>query len=491
MRLDVILLFVSAIFCACLSSDAANDFDDEVCPVAECINSGNSDVSSIILCNRCMAKIISNNDATMIFHEAQRRAHSNTRKRLIDLNADVLSLIVDQLDILSMLNLLDVYRSGILSSVATMSFRRRFKIPVHTESNTQLCVGSHYDGKSIIKSSPYDVARMLRQFRGVTEHLVIKHSPTILSQYVNKFASDSLITLDIQYLNNDTFSYFTKPFTRLEELLLRDEIIGPHLPLDQIFPNLRKLSLNAYYDTDFSFIFCKFPLLEHFFIDHPFKTRNETLLNNFFEKNPQIRSLKLSCLTQNMCNAINNHLTNVENMTIFWHNFDIENDTTFDHVKNFQVSRSMTSREPASIKRLFFPLLESIKIEYSYQLGDFWPDFCRKHKNVTFLEIVNIERDSQLIKVIDQLPSVREITLKYARGNMPALNSRTITKIIERPQAKLQKLKLLDLYYYGAEELDKVREKFENDWNIDAEYYRRSSAIFVEHYMNLSIEKKN
>lgn len=64
---------------------------NEVCPVAECINSGNSsDISSLMLCNGCMTNILSNNDARELFSVVQRKVRSNGRTKITDCNEDVL-----------------------------------------------------------------------------------------------------------------------------------------------------------------------------------------------------------------------------------------------------------------------------------------------------------------------------------------------------------------------------------------------------------------
>lgn len=406
-----------------------------------------------------MAKIISNNAATMPFHKVQRKAHNSDGKQFTDLNADDLLLIFDELDIISMLNILDVYQNGMLSSVASMSFRRKYKEhPVYVERVAWLHFSSDYAPIRII-ASPNEVAKMLKHFRGEIEHLEISEPSTIVCQYMNKYASDSLIKLKMNSINNDTFSYFTKPFNRLQEVTFCNEIIGSHLPLDQLFPNIRALTLDVHENIDFSFILCEFRLLEHFGFHHPFNRQNESFFDDFFRKNSQITSINIGVLTQYACDVINQHATHLENITISTHSFDIEHDTTFAHVKSLQISKSIFSTK----NKLFFPRLNLFKTEYSKLFSTDWIEFYKKHRNVTILEISNIQynnADTQLIEAIDKLPNLIEITLKYSRDAIQSISFETIRKIIER-HGKLEILKISDMYYHRYE-LEKLQEKFEN-----------------------------
>lgn len=119
-----ILLLVTAIFCSSFMETASSP---QNCSVPECLNNKNGDLSTAILCNDCVNKIFADPDATSLFNKVQQKINYNGPKRLSDLNADVLCIIFDQLDILQIFKLIKAYPAEILSAVAKNVFLRRYK----------------------------------------------------------------------------------------------------------------------------------------------------------------------------------------------------------------------------------------------------------------------------------------------------------------------------------------------------------------------------
>lgn len=203
-----------------------------------------------------MAKILSNRDTSLLFREIQQKLTKNYdrnsfihpkltqfdsykdnfgRKKLIDLNYDVLFLILNELNILDTLNLLKVYPDETLSAVAAADFRRKYKghtvnIDAYSESSD---VGTNrtieVDAHSTIAVFQFKISKnLLKHFGAVIERLAIRSSheqfPTqfyvfsTLSQWIYKYAGRSLKCLNLNYIFTNMLVHLNKPFKKLEKL---------------------------------------------------------------------------------------------------------------------------------------------------------------------------------------------------------------------------------------------------------------------------------
>lgn len=498
---SVILLFVIVLFSAnCVSSDQSHDR----CPIAECINGGNDDLSSAIICNNCTAKILSDNEAALLLREAQRKAqykmeqktqhisHNAPRTRFTDLNVDVLFCVFDQMDnITSMMHLVDVL--PVLYSIARDSFQRKYKeYTVHVANDTQPNLFCD-DASKLVYVPMKEAPKLLRMFGNGIRTLSVKHPPTIVSQYINKYTRNSLIKIDMIAIENDTFEHLTNSFSAVQLLSLRDKVKGAHLPLNHIFPNIRRLEINSNFvirKNDLNVLFCDFPHLTEVKMDLFYKSGDEEIVNEFYLKNPQIKNLEVIFLTPNLCDLLNNHLTNVDNLTILTHDFKIEHEVTLQHVTHFRIIRAHLDFEPRSLQ-LIMPQLKSLRIGYAKLFSDVWVEFARKHKHLKRLEIHGVYfqswRSEQLNQVINEFPNLKEITLIHENYANYPLKQEFIKKVIESHEW-LRKLNLI-AFYFNENELNQIRQYFE-DWTIVTEYQNRIRAFELKR-VNLWFEKKH
>lgn len=491
MKFVLVFVFVIVLFCGnCMSSEQSH----KRCPIAECINSGNGHLSSAIICNSCTVKIMSNKNAAFLLREAQRTAHNYIRTRLADVNADILFLIFNEfLDTTSMINLLNAYPAATLSSVARDCFRRRYKgYTVHLTNDTQSGISVNDESKFVVVSMK-KAAKILRMFGTVMQHLKVEHPSTIVSQYINEFTSGSLIKFDMFSIENDTFEYFTNSFQAVNELIIREKVIGAHLPFNQIFPNIQRLELENNRSIPMNFIHCEFSLLKSAKINLWRMSGDEGMIDAFYLKNRQIRSLEVIFLTEHLCKILNNHLQNMGNLTIRTHDFRIANETTMKHVKHFRIVRAHLDFEPRNLK-LLFPHLQSLKIGYAKLFSIVWIDFCRKHRNVQYLEIHGVYKDpvsvfqNQLNQVISELPNLIEITLIHGNYVNYPLNHEIISQIIDTHQ-KLKRLNLLS-FYFSENDLYQLRQQFPH-WNIITKIQQNSIRALELKLVDLWFEKKN
>lgn len=486
MRFSLLLFVCALIHFNCIAVDSTH----KICSNSKCINNGNNDPSSAIVCNICTAKIITNIDAASILRGVQRKLTSNVETKFEDLNVDVLRLIFDDLDIYDLLNLAKGYPARLFSAVGTIDLRHKYK-------DYCLYIDDRIDSKTILFDKKFKQVRVssrkartiLRYFGGAFDYLEVLSPSTMISQFINKYTSNSLKKLKISSTKKDTLNQFTRPFTQLEELSFDvEEIDAAHLKLNETFPEICRLTVESPLEhINFDFTLCAFANLEQLNFDQLVKSNNTQLLNEFFGKNPQIKSIVSCCLTQHLCNAINEHLGNFENLTLTLPEFKIEDGTTVNHLKRFQLSNTRYTLSPTSrtgpMEKLTFPNLESIEVDFSHYFAEIWTPFFRRHQHITCLNVQNIYKRGELVQVMKDLPNLTEITIETRNDVEDAITLEFIAQIIETQQ-NLEKLNVLGIRL-GDDNLNSLHEIYGNDWNIVVENYKRGTHNLI----NLSFER--
>lgn len=134
MGFRVTFLIVAAIFCgSCMSNDSSANQVRTVgknCSVVECINHGNGDISSAILCNDCVAKIVCDKDLALRFYEIQSEMMNKSNVKhttFSDLNLDCVLMIHDELNLLDKVNFLTAYPVKALIDATKNRFRMEYK----------------------------------------------------------------------------------------------------------------------------------------------------------------------------------------------------------------------------------------------------------------------------------------------------------------------------------------------------------------------------
>lgn len=458
---------MTVLFCnSCTSSEQS---PNNGCAIAECVNGGNSNISSVILCNNCLAKTLSNRDTALRFNESQQQLKSNEmdnygRKRLDDLNVDVLSLIFDELTIVDMMNLCHAYPIRILSTVAKYSFWRRYKDYTVQMKNYAPNDGNHItldNDLKCIQVGRKKSAKVFRIFGNVIHQLEISYPSIIIVQFMNRYMRHTLVRLHLNSIDENAVSHFTKPFTAVEELELSFGYTyqsKEHLKCNQVFYNIRQLTLHS--NVDYNFIDCALPFLEHL-QSHTIYTSDEMKFEKFLSKNAQLRSIETKYLSGNVCNAINRYVPNLESLTLS--SAAVTNETRFECVKHLKIhnSNSIVFHE---MRNLLFPCLESLQIIYAHEIFNVSGEFIRKHKTISHLKVLDFKRNGhqQFVQLLVELPNLREITLQLYYGD---INIESISEIVGGHQ-QLQKLHLTELSSWAIKSLRKRCANDFDDWNI-------------------------
>lgn len=411
----------------------------------------------------------------------QNKTQTQNARHKIKLNemiADVLYLIVNHLNFTELINLADAM--PFIAPIAATSFRQMnyevridyaYRLDERSKQKAYWSPFTEHPAEKRIDLIDFNLAfKTMNYFGSVIERLKIYNyhieynESTAISECLNRCASDSLKSLDLGVIKEDTLQKFNRSFGGVEELKIAinvDEVKVGNLNFNQIFTRISRLDLLMHADTDYSFIVSNHPKLTHLYlVVSKMILHRKDQIKAFFRANPQIHTFELEFAPQALLKEIAECLTNIQNLTLnLWH---VGKDSVrFERVK-FANLHHQNQYDRGSIKTLSFPQLQSLKMVYS--LNDFAAvkEFFQKHPNLTCLHINAhvLERTAQFVDLTAELPSLVELTLEF-NAYMTVEN---IGLIIDGHQ-KMQTLRLLKLRI-SAEDINILRRQFENNWHI-------------------------
>lgn len=405
MRIGLVCLFVFVL--CCVSCQSINS------PHTGRINNANSDNSSAILCRDCLQKLSGNDAVAPLLHKIEQKLkHENdfAWTNLAKINLDVLFLIIDELSIMDMMNLMKAYQSNTIFNVAKRSFWQRFRdhsiIIKPKASKEEISVINVF--KRIEVCSKKIGIKILKYFGEKISHLKFNNKVYYLAKYVNKFASDSLISLDLGVVK--TFEVFKKPFSRLESLSFKgpNKINTGSLSFAHIFPELKRLDLKNLSSIGV----LKLEHLEHLSIRDYLNDLSQ--FRQMLMINPQINSIQIDMLTLENANAISGHESlrtlSIGLMRLYNFNFILNHVTTFE----------IQSYDNEPMQGLELPLLESLMINpntryFGESQVSIWSQFVRRHHStLKYLKIYNFygERNvGAIMPLLNEMLNAVEITV--------------------------------------------------------------------------------
>lgn len=228
------------------------------------------------LYNSCLANVHPPDDAIQpsIAEHRQDIPIENRRNtsNLTNINMDVLSIIFDQLDLKDLITMIDVYPMYHIHSLAVRTFRGKYKnYKVYLRRNKSksflnrrqlLTVFTHKKCINIINFELF--TDTLKYFGGEIEYLRIRNGllehnvSCIVSQVINEYESESLLSIDLGKIKEDTLEQFSTPFYALKTLSLivgNGQYKNGSLAFNQLFPILNRLKLDVYdANGDYAFI---------------------------------------------------------------------------------------------------------------------------------------------------------------------------------------------------------------------------------------------
>lgn len=284
----------------------------------------------------------------------------------------------------------DAYPARTLSAAAKDSYWRRYKdLKVHFFLNGNYGqVYVEYNPKRLRASSVILCKQLLRHFGDIFQCLDVPYPDPTVSQYVNKYTSNTLMELTLQYGIDNALDIFKKPYKELEYLALtvqQGRLETGNVTLAQAFPKLKLCKMDLIgYNGDGGFFVGHLPYLKS--MELYTSSQKYIEYRELIQSNPQIQSLKMNELTQDFGREISDNLLNLECLEVS--KINIVNEISFKNVKRLEIRQFANE----SMEYLSFPRLEILKVKcvenYKSELFStgisIWAEFIKRHPNVTY-----------------------------------------------------------------------------------------------------------
>lgn len=401
-----------------------------------------------------------------------------TKTRFCDLDDDVLYIIFSKLDLTDLVSLVEV--DSRLSGMANDVFRPKHKhsqleilahrresieektVPPFKKDRNQLIINDVGLALSVLKYFGSN-------FQKITFSYVNKSKMNDLLEiieFLNDNGSKTLKTLDLN-IAHDFLEKFTRSFEAVEELNICSHTIkfNESIQLNDLFPKLRRLNLKSIGVSHFSFISSTFSHLEHFSLrlSNSNDVTNIESVKELIRKNPTIRSIAARLDDPGLVAFTNQHLPNIENLTIC----SAPNDSVrFESVENFD----FTSGDASSIDKLSMPRIESLKMIYDPKHLNKWMAFFKNHTQLRQLHIREkyLGNIYKLLRIFDQFTAHLTHLIDVSLGSFVCNQDAQIESIVAffENHKHLNSCRFLD-GDFEPEHQQILRERLANEWNID------------------------
>lgn len=420
---------------------------------------------------------------------------------MIDLNGDCFLQIIKHLSVPDLISLAKATKK--LSSVVEYELKQRFTkkrvyFPLpHRQSDFEEKIDSYMFGNlenflMLLKDHCHTIHSL--EVHTSNRQDLIENASTIL-EYIDENCSKSIVRLELSTHDITFLPNFTKSFTKLETLSLKQfyeiDLSSQQINFNKIFPAIHTLKLigvkleNTYNAT------LHIPHLMHLNIrvysnQDANQSTNETTTVTLFKENPQIRSLHLTYVTPKLLNIVTDELKNLETLQIWYYSTkhcksddDDNYKSHFEHVKVFEIGESGVW--PKGIT--FGDKLEEFKLACSangVQLKSI--EFVSNVKSlkrfiVSGLSVLNNE---QMQTLASSELSVTEMYLFCVWD----IRKENIEQLIQ----KNQQLNKLELIIQEADEpievtkkrIEEICQPFKHEWNIDINTSTENKVILFE-----------
>lgn len=389
------------------------------------------------------------------------------------LNADILYLIFEELDIPDLLKISEIIES--FASIAVHVFRRQYKhhevaivfgrkvqLPIHL-SDTRILINE------IDASIP-----LLRQFGSVIQRLSIVDRSSrfsiemdhmkILMDAINDHCTTSLIALDLKNIDENVLEQLTN-LTNVEKFSCRiDSIAQATPPLNQMFPKLNELALTVMLGDNCSFIDCELPYLKMLFV-RSWTGQCQSHFEGLIRKNPQIEEIDVPFLSPDLLNSINNLLPNLKKLTI--EILEMGNNVIhLNSVKSFNVATF------DSLEAITFSHLKEFRVFYKFERLEDLIHFLQKNmqlERLTLLGYANVRDSATLFERLElELPNLIEITINEIKHSI-----NMIVNFIQN-HTKLQRFYIIP---FASSEAGIFAKILGNEWLV---HNQQKNVLFME-----------
>lgn len=279
-----------------------------------------------------------------------------------------------------------------------------------------------------------------------------------ISKIINEFCSNSLRQLELRNSPMQIWNELKEPMKNVENLTLFNKFeISENVNLTKLFPSLRRLSLEFINSHDIHTFDAHFPHLKH--LTHAYfacETNSEQDLVNLCRMNPQIHSLNLKYSSYVSLKIAGENLKNLTILKIYWPVWTGAREEA-DELRFENVRKLVLEAVQYIPVQVTFPQLEEMKVHFFPLLNDQSIEFLGRNNGLRKLDISNIALDAHILKLVNVLPNLIELSLDCGRD----VSSKSIISFAQQHD----NLKMIHLKYVDKSLGEKLNEEISNATN--------------------------
>lgn len=264
------------------------------------------------------------------------------------------------------------------------------------------------------------IVNVMKYFGDAIQRLTIRTEFAIndgvfenIGEMISKHCSESLVELKVWYFSEKVLKHIKKPFRAVESVSLHyfsNEDISDYLAMDELFPQMKRLSLALGTIMNNEYIVRHYPHVNSLKIKtnakrHSDFTQFENDLKKLIEMNAQIRNLDLDSVPSALVGHASKHFTNLDSLSLAESSLHFRN---AERIHFYNVTKFSAKDDPAHIS---FDHLQELHVDCEY-CSDEWIDFMAKHPNLQQVHILVMELDADTFKMFTKhVPNVRELSI--------------------------------------------------------------------------------
>lgn len=399
----------------------------------------------------------------------------------MDLNADCLRLIIEEMDMAAMISLAclnenlliliqDTMRRKLSNKKLVFLSPYNFNDPTYSETNI------YEDENRIHIRDKQLILNILTKFGDLITKLSVLHESRIFNYMaqdmfglINCYCSDNLREFHI-YEEHDIFDAFKTPFKSVKRLELDgnfNRIDNSNHTFGELFPAMRELILNTVEIYNVSCLDDNYSKMEHlsttldeevhnyyWCAGRPF---NRSTFERFIENNLQIKSLRIDQCTPSLLRYVAEKLPQLQNLTLNRYKH-VENDhlgANFQHVTKFEMRGSFYALPP-------FISFGDVEEFYTDGSTSDWMRFIDEKKNLKRLFINHLLSDSEIHYISTSNLSLVDVYFTCEEG----VQVNNLIQLIENTKS-LQNLAFVTPWTnVWQEAIDQLMNQFGNEWII-------------------------
>lgn len=429
--------------------------------------------------------------------------------KFTDLNVDCAFLILEHLEFGDLLSVAQVNPQ--ISMIAAAVFRRKF-------AHLQMVIGDEFLHPNDTSNKPYELLNKFgvkintntieRAFQRIG--IIDKHEPSpfyvfkthiyfqnytaILSTFkhfgylikkvkldysdyndlqrefvgdlISEYTSESLVEIEFKSVAPKTLEYITKPLVNIENAIFSEGFLNggyEALPLNELFPSLRRLTLNNEEISGLEYFNHHIPNLEHISFIKGLYDETDDIYESIITKNPHILSIHLDSPSVAFLKKVHDILPQLKTLKLS--NFFMRSGSIqFDNVRTF----ALVDMEH-SMEFLHFPRLETLDIRLKYTRFAEWVQFFNEHKQIKHLYLQHwTMEDSKFEQLTVNLIDLEELKLETLRlPDWRCANSALRTYVILDFLEAHDQLRKLILISYPKDIVEALSEQLKVDWSAN------------------------